>query len=116
MIRYVGYIAAYVGAFWAGTAAHELVHHVAAEAVGARVDHVHWWPPNPAVVFEAPTERAHDIIQAAPVAVTVPLVLGLAWLMRDRPFWLKMAALVFAVAFFPRSAGDWRPYKALLFK
>jgi hypothetical protein len=107
-LRVLGTVGLMAAAFVAGTVAHEAVHVVAVHAVGGDVDHVHWLPPKPAVVFDADA-RGTALVRVAPVAVTVPLVAAGVWLLRDQPLETQAAGAVLLAAFIPRSDTDWQP-------
>lgn len=96
------------------TAAHEATHAATVHLVGGRVDHVHWWPPNAAVVFEAPDRQADALVRLAPAAVSIPLAVAGILLLSTRRLEWQLVGAAFIAAYLPRSETDWAPVVAAL--
>jgi hypothetical protein len=102
-------VALMLGAFGAGTIAHELTHWATARLLGATVESVTLLPPAPEVVFRAPTPGVDVYVRASTVLLSLPLLVLVIWLALDRPFGQQVALAVFAAAYLPRSGSDWEP-------
>lgn len=116
MLRHLAIVAGIATVFLAGTAVHEATHAVAVHAVGGRIDHIHWFPPNASVVFEAPDATARDLVRIVPIGLSLPLLVGAMLTLQERSFSLQVAGGVFVAGFVPApgQGSDWHALAALL--
>jgi len=97
----------FAAAFLVGTAAHELTHWAVALAVGARIDEVWLFPPNPRVVYEPATARSDRWVRASTIVAALPLCVAAGLVALSASPVVAGTALVAVAGYLPRSRSDW---------
>lgn len=98
----------------AGVVAHECTHILVAKALGARVVRYALFPPSPEVVFEAQTPGVTAAIRAAPVLLSVPVLVVAIVVPSEVSYPRAAAVIALAIAYLPRSQSDWHGFEHLM--